>query len=67
MYSTQRKYSDEFNELVERSRNATKREEVNSLYLDMLDFIERNPNGEGTILRRTCYYAEIWKAQTVDD
>ncbi len=67
MSSIKREYSDEFNELIRRSREATEPEDINKVYLDMLDFIERNPNGEGTILRRTCYYAETWKAQTADD
>lgn len=60
------KYSDEFINLVSRIVPGKSEGYYNQLYKDMLDFIEKDINGEGRKLRYSDFYRTVWHAQTVE-
>lgn len=58
--------SNEYKAIVEKVKLGLAREEYDKIYLEMLDFINNDVNGEGKDMRYSHYYSIVWKCQSIE-
>ena len=58
--------SEEYKAIAGKVKPGLAREEYNKIYLEMLDFINNNINGEGEDMRYSHYYSIVWKCQSIE-